>query len=219
MGTFLTETTIRKQLIDMLDEGEELEAVARGTDLLARPHFAGKTDRRGILLRLSRSYEVKDIEIIPLHKLDRKLRRYALAKGLILAPPGEPAFKNDKEKALFEAGMEAIARRLDEGESVVTMGMARDPGLAEPKYYFLVFTDRRFLIAKLSGNRDIYMVDAIPLDELEQFELRHGGDPIPIDIPLITGQEERLYARFKDGRERTFLVTDLFGQRREDAPD
>lgn len=218
MGAFLTETTVRKKLIDYLEEGEELEAVARGTDLLARPYFAGKTDRRGILLRLTKSYEVKDEEIIPLKKLDKKLSRYALGKGLILAPPGEPALKNEKEEKVYASAVEALGRRLDDGETVMTMGMARDPGKDEPKYYFLAFTDRRFLMAKLSGNRDIYMVDAIPLDELESFELRNGDDPIPIDIPLFTGQEEELWVTYKDGRERRFLITDLFGARRGDAP-
>ncbi|MHB8896260.1 MAG: hypothetical protein ACYC99_13930 [Candidatus Geothermincolia bacterium] len=215
----MTETTVRKQLLDFLEEGEQIEAVARGTDLLDRPHYAGKTDRRGILLKLSKSYEVKGKEIIPLGKLDKKLRRLALGKGLIMSPPGEPAFKNDKERGLYEASSETLKKRLEEGESVLTMGMARHPDLKDPKYYYLAFTDKRFVMAKLSGNRDIYLVDGVPLDELESFELRHGDDPIPIDIPLFMGQEERLYVRYKDGSERTFLVTDLFGHRREDAPD
>ena len=219
MGTFLTETAVWKRMIDELEEGERLEAVARGTDLLARPHFAGKTDRRGILLRLSKSYEVKGREVISLKKLERKLRRYALGKGLIMAPPGEPAFKSDREKEVFDAAVESLGRRLEEGESVMTMGMARDPGHEDPKYYYLAFTDRRFLMAKLSGNRDVYMVDGVPLDGLESFELLHEDVPIPIDIPLITGQEEKLVVKRKDGRERTFLLTDLFGSRRGDAPE
>jgi len=219
MGTFLTETAVRKRMIDQLEEGEELQAVARGTDLLARPHFAARTDRRGILIRFTKSYEVKDREVIPLKKLDRKLRRYALGKGLIMAPPGEPAFKSEREKEVFDAAMESLGRRLEEGESVMTMGMARDPGREDPKYYYLAFTDRRFLMAKLSGNRDIYMVDAIPLDELESYELMSEDVSIPIDIPLITGQEEKLVVKRKDGQERTFLLTDLFGSRRGDAPE
>lgn len=219
MGTFMTETTVRKTLIDRLDEGEQIEAVARGTDLLGRPYFVGKTDKRGLILRLSRSYEVKEVESVPLGKLDKKLRRMALVKGIYLAPPGEPPFKSDKEQALYRQEKQALEQVLEPGESVMTLGLCREPGASEATFYFLAFTDRRLLLAKLSGKREIGDIESIPLDALESFELRHGDDPVPIDIPLVASQEARLYLKYKDGPERKLLITDLFGHRREDAPD
>jgi hypothetical protein len=218
---FMTEETVKKAFDGILTDGEQIEAVARGTDLLGRPHYAAKTDKRGILLKLSKSYEVreKDTEIIPLGKLDKKLRRYALGKGLILAPPGDPAFKNDQEKALYKSSKEAVEKKLEDGESVMTMGMARDPGIKDPIYYYLAFTDRRFVMAKLSGNRDIYKVESVPLELLGSYEIRHKDDPVPIDVPFISNQEDALVITYKSGSERRFMLTDIFGHRREDAPD
>src|SRR5665647_39954 len=106
----------RNALADRLAEGEKLDAVARGTDLLGRPHYVGKTDRRGIVLRLSKSYEPRDEESISLKKLDKKLSRMAIGKGLWLSPPGELHFSTDKEKALFNSEKEALEEHLEEGE-------------------------------------------------------------------------------------------------------
>jgi len=217
----MTESTVRRAFDGVLEDGEQIEALARGTDLLGRPHYAAKTDKRGILLKLSKSFEVrdKDTEIIPLGKLDKKLRRYALGKGLILAPPGDPAFKNDKERALYETARAAVEKKLEDGESIITMGMAHDPGIKDPIYYYLAFTDRRFIMAKLSGNRDIYKVESVPLELLDSYEVRHKEDPVPIDVPFITSQEDGLVIKYRSGSERRFMLTDIFGHRREDAPD
>jgi Bacterial PH domain len=219
LASFITEVTVRKTLIDRLEDGEQLAVVARGTDLLGRPYFVGKTDKRGLVLRLSKSYEVKEEESIPLSKLDKKLKRMALVKGIYLAPPGEPPFKSDKERALFEAEKESLKQVLEPEESIMTLGLCRDPGMSGKSFYYIAFTDRRIILAKLSGKREIADVEGIPLDELESFELRHASDPVPIDIPVVTGQEERLFLQFKNGQERKLLITDLFGHRREDAPD
>lgn len=219
MGTFITETSVRNALSDRLGEGEKLDAVARGMDLLGRPHYVGKTDRRGIVLRLSKSYEPKDEESIPLKKLDKKLTRMALGKGLWLSPPGELHFSTDKEKALFNTEKEALEEHLEDGEELMTLGMAKDPDISKPAFYYLAFTDRRLMMAKLSGDRVIGDVEGIPLAALEFYELRNGDDPVPIDIPAMSSQEQKLFLKYKGGRERKFLLTDMFGHRREDAPD
>ena len=219
MGTFITETSVRNALADKLEEGERIEAVARGTDLLGRPCYAGKTEKRGIVLRLSKTFEPKDVEFIPLKKLDKKLRRLALVKGLYMAPPGDAPFRSDKEKSLFESEKEGLQEHLDPGEEIMTLGMAREPDTSKPTFYFLAFTDKRLMMAKLSGSRQIDGVEAIPLAALETYELRQGDDPVPIDIPLMESQEQKLFIKYKGGRERKFLLTDLFGHRREDAPD
>lgn len=62
-------------------------------------------------------------------------------------------------------------------------------------------------------------VEAVQLADIEDFYLLHGKKPVPIDTPLFSGQELSLQLRFADGRERRFLLTDLHGHRREDAPD
>jgi hypothetical protein len=219
MSSFLTETTVRKALIVRLEEGEQIEAVARGTDLLGRPYYVGKTDKRGLILRLSKSFEVKEEESVPLGKLDKKLKRMALVKGIYLAPPGEPPFKSDKERSLFEMEKEALEQVMEPGETIMSLGLAREPGHGEGAFYYLAFTDRRIVLARLSGKREIADVEGIPLGELESFELRNGDDPIPIDIPLVASQESRLYLQEENGTRRRLLVTDLFGHRREDAPD
>jgi len=219
VGTFITETSVRNALSDRLAEGEKLDAVARGTDLLGRPHYVGRTDRRGIVLRLSKSYEPRDEESIPLKKLDKKLSRMAIGKGLWLSVPGEPHFSTDKEKALFNAEKEALEEHLDEGEELMTLGMARDPDISRTLFYYLAFTDRRLMMARLRGDRVIGDVEGIPLAALESYELRNGDDPVPIDIPAMSSQEQKLFIKYKGGRERKFLMTDMFGHRREDAPD
>jgi hypothetical protein len=114
MGSFITETSVRNVLLERLADGEKLDAVARGIDMLGRPHYVGRTDRRGIVLRLSKSFEPRDEESIPLKKLDKKLTRMALGKGLWLSPPGELHFTTDKEKALFAAEKEALEEHLDD---------------------------------------------------------------------------------------------------------
>lgn len=219
MGTFITETSVRNALSDRLAEGEKLDAVARGTDLLGRPHYVGKTDRRGIVLRLSKSYEPRDEESISLKKLDKKLSRMAIGKGLWLSPPGELHFSTDKEKALFNSEKEALEEHLEEGEELMTLGMARDPDISRILFYYLAFTDRRLMMARLRGDRVITDVEGIPLAALEFYELRNGDDPVPIDIPAMSSQEQKLFIKYKGGRERKFLMTDMLGHRREDAPD
>jgi len=219
VGTFITETSVRNALSDRLAEGEKLDAVARGTDLLGRPHYVGKTDRRGIVLRLSKSYEPRDEESISLKKLDKKLSRMAIGKGLWLSPPGELHFSTDKEKALFNSEKEALEEHLEEGEELMTLGMARDPDISRILFYYLAFTDRRLMMARLRGDRVITDVEGIPLAALEFYELRNGDDPVPIDIPAMSSQEQKLFIKYKGGRERKFLMTDMLGHRREDAPD
>jgi hypothetical protein len=218
LGTFLTETTVRKVLLDLVDEDESIEAVTRGTDLLERPVFVGKTNRRGLLVRLSRSFEVKETETIPLGKLDRKLRRMALVKGTYLAPPGDLLSRTDKEKALFESAKELLELDLESGESIITLGMARD-GNKDPAYFYVAFTDRHIILAKLAGKREIAETESMELGDIEAWELLVGDDPVPVDIPLLSSQEQRLVIRRGDGTERRLLITDLFGHRREDAPD
>lgn len=61
-------------------------------------------------------------------------------------------------------------------------------------------------------------VEAVRLADIEDFYL-HGKKPVPIDTPLFSGQELSLQLRFADDRERRFLLTDLHGHGREDAPD
>lgn len=219
MGTFLTETAVRKTFLDRMDEGEKLQAVARGTDLLGKPVYAGKTDRRGLILRLSRSYEVKEEESVPLGRLDKKLKRMALVKGTYLAPPGEPAFSSDKLHAVYDAERETLKGLLEPGEELMTVGMAREPGLGDKDYFYVAFTNQRVILARLRGRREVSQVEGVALADLESFEMRNGNDPVPIDIPVFQGQEERLFFSFADGLERRLLVTDLFGHRREDAPD
>jgi hypothetical protein len=219
MDVFLTEATVKATLEEAMDPGEVLEAMARGTDLLGRPHFAGKTDKRGILLRLSKDFEVKERQYIPLTKLDKKLKRFALVKGLFLSPPGETAFRTDKEDALFASEQEALKEYLEPEDSFVTLGMGRDPGLGSETFYFVAFTNSRLILARLSGKREVEATDVIPLDALESFEMKHNGNPVPIDRPAIASQDQTLFLKYKSGRERKVLITDMFGHRREDAPD
>ena len=219
MDVFLTEATVKATLEEAMDPGEELEATARGTDLLGRPHFAGKTDKRGILLRLSKDFEVKERQYIPLNKLDKKLKRFALVKGLILAPPGETAFRSDKEDALFASEKETLKEYLEPDDSFVTLGMGRDPGLGSEMFYYIAFTNSRLILARISGNRKVEATDVIPLDALDSFEMKHNGNQVPIDRPAIASQDQILYIQYKSGRERKVLITDMFGHRREDAPD
>ena len=219
MGTFITESSVRNAFSDRLADGEKIEAVARGTDLLGRPHYVAKTDRRGIALRLSKSYEPREEESVPLRKLDKKLQRWMIGKGLWLSPPGELHFSTDRERALFTAEKEALEEHLEEGEEIMTLGMAKDPDPSRIVYYFLAFTDRRLMMARLKGDREISDVEGIPLAALESYEMRNGDDPVPIDIPAMSSQELKLFIKYKGGRERKFLVTDMLGHRREDAPD
>jgi len=219
MGSFITETSVRNVLSERIADGEKLDVVARGTDMLGRPHYVGRTDRRGIVLRLSKSYEPRDEESIPLKKLDKKLARMALGKGLWLSPPGELHFTTEKEKGLFATEKETLEEHLEEGEEIMTLGMARDPDISRIVFYYLAFTDRRLLMARLRGDRVIADVEGIPLAALEFYELRNGDDAVPIDIPAMSSQEQKLYLKYKGGRERKFLLTDMFGHRREDAPD
>lgn len=204
--------------IERLDEGESIEAVARGADLLGRPVLVARTDKRGVLLRLNKSFEVKGKETISLGKLDRKLRRMALVKGTFLSPPGEPVFRNDREKELYDAARDAIGRVLEPEENLMTLGLARDSNL-DPEYFYVAFTDRRVLVARLFDRREIVETRSIPLADLETWEARSGEDPVPIDVPIMSNQDQRLYLKTADGEEIKLLSTDLFGFRREDSPD
>ena len=218
MGQFLTETAVRRVLIDLLDEGESIEAVARGTDLLGRPVFVAKTDKRGLVVRLSKSFEVKEQETIPLGKLDKKLKRMALVKGLYLSPPGEPVFRSEKETSLYQAARSLLKEQLEPEESLVTIGMARD-GDVKPRYFYVAFTDRRVMLARLSGKREIEDVESFPLSRSRPGRLAAATPPVPADIPSLASQEQRLYLQTKDGTERMLLLTDFLGFRRDDAPD
>lgn len=219
VGTFLTEVAVRKMLIDLLDEDENVEAVARGTDILGKPIFAVRTDKRGLLVHMTRSFKVKDKDTMTLAKLDKKLRRLALVQGTFLSPPGEPAFRNEKEKDLYEAEKTAIKRLLEPDESIMTLGLARDTNLDDANYYYVAFTDRRVMIGRLFDKREIVDTQSLPLSEIESWDALSGENPVPLDVPIISSQDQRLHFKLADGSKRKLLVTDLFGFRREDSPD
>lgn len=220
MEGFLTEETIRHTLSGLLEAGEVLGQVQRGVDSFGRPHMLAETDRRALLVRFSKSFDLNSAKTIPLNRLEKKLKGYARLEGLALAPPATPLVRGDGEYGLFMHARDTVSESFGPGEKLITLGLCRErEAWFMTSYYYVAFTDSRVLLMRLSKNREVEEVESVPLEEVSGFSLLHDRKPVPIDTPLFSGQELSLQFRFADGRERSFLLTDLHGHRREDAPD
>jgi hypothetical protein len=154
-GDLITERSVRAAFSAMVDEGEKIESVRRGFDMMGRPH--------------------------------------ALA-------------------------VDSLTKLIEQGEAFTTVGLCREKeaGLAT-SFLYVVLTDKRIVFARLSDKREVQESEGVPLSDIADIALFHGSDRVPLDTPLFASQELILHVDYKGGRQRRFLVTDLFGHRREDA--
>jgi|GEM_PF-958766 len=217
-GDLITERSVRAAFSAMVDEGEKIESVRRGFDMMGRPHALAVTDRRALFVKLSKSFELKSTKAIPLARLDKKLKGFERLDGLKLVDARLPTVASERERSIYELAVDSLTKLIEQGEAFTTVGLCREKeaGLAT-SFLYVVLTDKRIVFARLSDKREVQESEGVPLSDIADIALFHGSDRVPLDTPLFASQELILHVDYKGGRQRRFLVTDLFGHRREDA--
>jgi hypothetical protein len=96
------------------------------------------------------------------------------------------------------------------------MGWAAEKGT---KYFYVVLTESRLLLIRISMSYKPKGAESIPLDDLVNYSINKGFKVAPIDVMMISkAMETSLYIKTKDGKKRALRFNAIAGYPNKEIP-